>query len=336
MLTSQLHHRWSASPPASAARSRRLRRLPGTSGSARAAAPMPAASQAIAFSRGLLRRARPHAGGSACCPAPAAPSDPDAVVISHALWQQRFGGAADVIGRPLRLGSGRTPSSPSAPRGFAGIDDDPGGRLGAARGRARRDRGLADGQGSYFGLRALVRLQARRRSRARRGARQPGLQRRHKAHRSAGRHRPGCPPRVRRRCRPDRRPSSSTQTQVLLAVAAVSALVLLMACGNVAQPARSSPGCAGRPELALKAALGADARSPAARSVPAGGPALAARPAPARSAMVLTRRRGSCDGCSCRRSPRRPRPSTRASCSSPSAICARRRAAARPACRPFA
>jgi len=32
------------------------------------------------------------------------PSDESAVVISHALWQQRFGGAMDVIGQPLRLG----------------------------------------------------------------------------------------------------------------------------------------------------------------------------------------------------------------------------------------
>src|SRR6266568_3208471 len=32
------------------------------------------------------------------------PQHEDTVVISHALWQQEFGGGSDVLGKPLRLG----------------------------------------------------------------------------------------------------------------------------------------------------------------------------------------------------------------------------------------
>ena len=57
-------------------------------------------------------------------------------------------------------------------------------------------------------------------------------------------------------CRRARRPSSSTHTQVLMAVAAVAGLVLLMACGNVANLLILT-GLRRTAELSLKAALGA-------------------------------------------------------------------------------
>jgi putative ABC transport system permease protein len=46
----------------------------------------------------------------------------DAVVISHRLWQQEFGGAEDVLGKPLRLGLDTYEIAAVAPAGFAGID----------------------------------------------------------------------------------------------------------------------------------------------------------------------------------------------------------------------
>jgi putative ABC transport system permease protein len=49
------------------------------------------------------------------------PAREDAVVISHALWQQEFGGTRDVLGKPLRLGLETYSIVAVAPRGFRGI-----------------------------------------------------------------------------------------------------------------------------------------------------------------------------------------------------------------------
>ena len=46
----------------------------------------------------------------------------DAAVISHRLWQQEFGGAGDVLGKPLRLGLDTYSIAAVAPPGLAGID----------------------------------------------------------------------------------------------------------------------------------------------------------------------------------------------------------------------
>ena len=46
----------------------------------------------------------------------------DVVVISYGLWQREFGGAPDVLGKPLRLGLDTYSIGAVAPRGFAGID----------------------------------------------------------------------------------------------------------------------------------------------------------------------------------------------------------------------
>ena len=269
--------------------------------------------------RGLLRRARPHAARSACCRAPDAPADADAVVISHALWQQRFGGALDVIGKPLRLGQRTYTIVAVAAARLRRHRRRSGGRLGAARG-PRQDRELEDDRGLLLRPAGACRgCGPASIARARRSARQPGLQRRHRAS-TTGRHgRPayrivfGELPPARRRC-------GSRRRSVLLAVAAVSVLVLLMACGNVGNLlilTRPPPGSGARAEGGARrhAAVGCCARCSSRRVLLA-----AASPAPAHSSWCSPSA-SSCDGSSCRRSRRPPRRSTRASWSSPSAIC---------------
>jgi putative ABC transport system permease protein len=49
----------------------------------------------------------------------------DTAVISHSLWQRRFGGLANVIGQPLPIGRRVYTIAAVTPRGFAGIDTDP-------------------------------------------------------------------------------------------------------------------------------------------------------------------------------------------------------------------
>ncbi len=43
------------------------------------------------------------------------------VVISHALWQRRFGGAGDIVGRSIRLSGQTFTIAGVAPRGFTGV-----------------------------------------------------------------------------------------------------------------------------------------------------------------------------------------------------------------------
>jgi predicted permease len=52
----------------------------------------------------------------------AASSGPLPAVISYALWQSQFGGEADVIGRTITVGKGSYTVAGVAPRGFRGVD----------------------------------------------------------------------------------------------------------------------------------------------------------------------------------------------------------------------
>ena len=52
-------------------------------------------------------------------------AEPGPAVIGYGLWQQAFGGATDVIGKPLRLGMDTYSIVAVAPRGFVGIDSKP-------------------------------------------------------------------------------------------------------------------------------------------------------------------------------------------------------------------
>src|SRR5215510_5164951 len=49
--------------------------------------------------------------------------DADGVVISHALWQRRFGGASDVVGRKIRINSWSGTIIGIMPAGFTFPDD---------------------------------------------------------------------------------------------------------------------------------------------------------------------------------------------------------------------
>jgi predicted permease len=207
--------------------------------------------ETIAFSEGYfdVLGIRPAAG---VLPSARRPANPEAVVISHALWQQRFGGSPDVIGRGLRLGQRTHTVVAVGPRGFAGIDDEPVDVWVPLESR-RRDKEWRTGNHS-FGLRALVRLK-------------PGADReRAEAHASQvfnASYRIDRPYARDEDSRlvfgplpPGQGPAGSHETQVLMAVAGVSALVLLMACGNVANLLVLS-GLRRTSELILKAALGA-------------------------------------------------------------------------------
>ena len=178
--------------------------------------------------------------------------DPSGVVISHALWQQRFGGAASALGRPLRLGQRSYTIVAVGPRGFAGVDDDPVDVWVPLESR-RTDDAWRTGT-HYFGLRALVRLK-------------PGVDRGAVEARASqvfsAAQRIGRPEGLDKDARllfgplpPGQSPTSSRQALLLMAIAAVSALVLVMACGNVANLLLLA-GLRRNAELALKAALGA-------------------------------------------------------------------------------
>jgi putative ABC transport system permease protein len=180
------------------------------------------------------------------------PSDPEAVVISHALWQSRFGGGADVLGKPLRLGQRSHTVTAVLPRGFAGIDSEPVDVWVPLESR-RTDKGWRTEQ-SYMGLYLLARLR-------------PGVD----PDRAAA-HATQVYNLVQRIGRPAgldkdaalffgplplaQAPGDNEHTRVVVAVGVVSALVLLMACGNVANLLILC-GLRRTSELTLKAALGA-------------------------------------------------------------------------------
>jgi predicted permease len=180
------------------------------------------------------------------------PSTPEAVVISHALWQSQFGGSADILGKPLRLGQRSHSVVAVLPRGFAGIDGDPVDVWVPLESR-RTDEGWRTTQ-SYMGLYLLVRLR-------------PGVD-----PARAAAHATQVYNVVQRIDRPagiDRdvslsfgplplgqAPGDSDYTRVVLAVGVVSTLVLVMACGNVANLLILA-GLRRTSELTLKAALGA-------------------------------------------------------------------------------
>ena len=90
-------------------------------------------------------------------PSTTRPVVPDGAAISHGLWQREFGGAIDIIGKPLRLGKRIYSVVAVMPRGFTGIDDDPVDLWLPLASRKDDDPEWKTGR-HYFGLMGLVRL----------------------------------------------------------------------------------------------------------------------------------------------------------------------------------
>ena len=222
------------------------------------------------------------------------PADDDAVVISHALWQQRFGGAVDVIGKPLRLGQRTHTIVAVAPRGFAGIDDDPvdvWAPLAAAgqRQELEDDRGLLLPARASHGCGPASIAGAPKRTPARSST--PSTR-----HQTDGRHAYQLPDRPRRAARRGRsRCGSHADHRAHGRRRGVGAGAAhgLRQRGQPADPQRTPPLA----ELALKAALGADARSPAARGVRCKAILLALLARCRRTRPWCSPSAASCDGC---------------------------------------
>lgn len=151
----------------------------------------------------------------------------DVAVISHALWQQEFGGSRDVLGQALRLGTDTFTIGAVAPRGFVGI-----GFKGAdvwlpLAPRARAAHGPHWKTSAFF-LQAIARLQ-------------PGVSReRANAHATAAYRATHTQEWetgnvvILGDLRPARAPGQRVETRVEVLVAGMSVLVLLITCGNVA------------------------------------------------------------------------------------------------------
>ncbi len=175
-----------------------------------------------------------------------------AVVISHALWQEHFGGARDVIGRPLRLGRRVHTVVAVGPRGFAGVDDevvDVWVPL-EARMIAKDWRTSVDN----MSLLALARLRfgadlGRANAHASQVFQAVHTHTLENGRRASYRIVLGDLP-------PAQAPRRTPKGIVLVAATGVGVLVLLMACGNVGNLLMLS-GLRRGAELAMKAALGA-------------------------------------------------------------------------------
>ncbi len=174
----------------------------------------------------------------------------DVAVISHALWQQEFGGSPDVLGKPIQLGLDTYTIIAVAPRGFAGVGFRAGRCLAAPRATRTSD------------LRVAVEFDAvlPAHGRAHAAGRDPrSCERAGDGHLS----RDAPPERVGEATtvvfgdlRAARAPGSRVGTRIEVLVAAMSILVLLITCGNVANLLLVR-GLRRDRELIVKTALGA-------------------------------------------------------------------------------
>jgi putative ABC transport system permease protein len=174
-------------------------------------------------------------------------------VISHALWQRQFGGSADVIGRALTLGTDAYTIVAVMPRGFGGLDGDPFSPLDvwvpfADRIEARYPHWQMNRNG--FGLYLVARLRP--------AARRVDVETRA----TAAYHRLGNSPGQSQArvvfgdLAAGRGPDGSPRVHLATWIGMLSALVLLIACGNVGNLLLIQ-GLRRSHELLVKIALGA-------------------------------------------------------------------------------
>jgi putative ABC transport system permease protein len=150
----------------------------------------------------------------------------DAAVISHALWQQEFGGTRDVLGKPLRLGLDTYTIVAVAPRGFRGIGWKPVDVWLPLVPRARGTYGQEWRSAAMF-LQVMARLR-------------PGVSRERANEIATAGFRANAQPWEKKSVvvlgdiRPARAPGAPLGTRVEVLVAGMSIVVLIITCGNVA------------------------------------------------------------------------------------------------------
>jgi putative ABC transport system permease protein len=151
----------------------------------------------------------------------------DVAVISHALWQQEFGGSREVLGKPLHLGLDTYTIVAVAPRGFWGIDTKAADVWLPLVPRAKFGYG-SDWKSLAFFLQVIARLR-------------PGVRReRANGHATAAYRATHTQPWEKNvvvvlgDLRPARAPGAPVRGRVEVLVAGMSILVLLITCGNVA------------------------------------------------------------------------------------------------------
>jgi predicted permease len=177
-----------------------------------------------------------------------APRD-DTAVISYGLWQREFGGARDVLGKPLRLGLDTYSVVAVAPRGFAGVDFKATDIWLPLVPRAKATYG-AEWKAMPFFLQAIARLR-------------PGVSRDRATERATVAYRAAhvqawepTSALVMGDLRPARAPGVRVGARVEVLVAGMSILVLFITCGNVANLLLVR-GLRRQREFLVKTALGA-------------------------------------------------------------------------------
>lgn len=176
----------------------------------------------------------------------------DAAVISHSLWQKQFGGLPNVIGHPLPIGRRIYTIAAVTSRGFAGVDTDPVDVWIPLDDRAQLRFGpeWRTNLTSYYWLPAIARLR-------------PGIDRARAADHATTVFRTTTTDPVRAQLRlslgdvlPARAPGGTSGIRVAEWIAAMSTLVLLLACVNVGNLLLMR-GISRTTETAVKLALGA-------------------------------------------------------------------------------
>jgi predicted permease len=174
----------------------------------------------------------------------------DAAVISHAMWRQEFGGAPDVLGRPLRLGLDTYSIVAVAPKAFAGIGYKAADAWLPLEPRAKAGYGAEWKTAHPFLLQVIARLR-------------PGVNRERANERATAAYaarkqawETSTPAVVLGDLRPARAPGAQLGTRVEVLLAGMSLVVLLITCGNVANLLLVR-GLRRERELVVKTALGA-------------------------------------------------------------------------------